>query len=119
MSAMKVRGEKGTRGPVELFGARNEAEELGARSPLALSMVGGALKACAGRAMFCPVTGQILDYRTVVVVTSSTGGVVALSPRGWVERGAGLVEAAGEAGATLDVLTWRHVQAVRRAGGAS
>jgi len=52
-------------------------------------------RAAVARAIFCPVTGQVLDVRTAVLLGSGDGQRVlaVLSPEGWAQR-AGAVRAA-------------------------
>ncbi len=50
-------------------------------------------KAAVQRTIFCPVNGKVLDVRTAVMIYTSDGKCAAVvSPEGWAEKGALLLE---------------------------
>jgi hypothetical protein len=131
----KVRGEKGSRQAVELFGATDEAalELLGSSLDgttevhafdvcFKASALRPTLRYAVQRQIFCPANGRSLDMTTVVLVTV-TGedgehvGTLALSPLGWDEVGADLVRRMTEQRAAVKVLTERHLRAAERKAG--
>lgn len=124
MSGATVKGGKGSRVPVDLFGAVDEALEMlgDDPSPVVRYALPNLLKSAAGRAIFCPVTDEVLDYRSCVVITCEGNGnsvVSVVSPAGWADAGPSLVERVqGETvGGVVKVLTLRHVNARLRAAG--
>lgn len=119
MSTTAIPGTRDSRKPVDLFGAENEAVALVGTSPHLASMIRNTLRYAASRTMFCPVTGNVLDMRTVVLVTVegtvSINGVVATSPEAWMKSGPDTVAVVQKLGGTVKVLTRKHVDAAVRA----
>lgn len=92
---------------IELYGAIDEAAEHG--DPLFVrEIVTETLKSSAGMHIFCPIGGKILDYRTVVVISSFQGDVQkscnAVHQDVWLDRGPAVVESITEMGGVVKIL---------------
>lgn len=111
-------GTRNSNKPAELHGANDEAAAMLEESELARHMIPQTLKACAGHGITCPVTGNVLDYRTVIVVTvtraDDDSSVYPLSPEAWHDQGQAVMDAAHVNGLTVDALTLRHMRAAVR-----
>lgn len=119
MATTNTPGTRNSRKPVDLFGAVDEGAEIIAKTPYMGPMLRNVLKHAASRAIFCPVTRNVLDLRTIVLITvegtDTLDTVIGVDPEAWMASGKGTVDLVHAQGGTVKVLTRKHVDTAVRA----